>query len=390
MTHASLIMPTIEVRVLKPQPVMGRNEPCWCGSNKKWKHCHKDRDKQAPVPVFKHVHKMRERLMQGRCVHPLAGSDTCSGEPIRAHTVQRNGGLSAIAEAGHVISVLAAFQDLHKNSGVLTPRSVGVGSASTFTGFCNYHDTSMFRRVEVGTKELSVENCFLLSFRALAYELITKEAAIAALPLMRETDRGRPYDEQILAQEYLSALAVGHQLGLNDLERWKLDYDAVYVGQAFGRFNAYGVSFDRVLPVVACGAFTPEVDFNGRQLQKLGVGPAGHEAVTFNLTVFDGRSVAVLGWIGKQDGPASLFAGSYMKAVRASGANAVIKLVFEQLENTFMKPSWWSGLSPTEQSTILRHARSGTPSGGARTTAALLSEAPMFSAQVDKIASFIA
>ena len=93
------------------------------------------------------------------------------------------------------------------------------------------------------------------------------------------------------------------------LERWKRDYDALYVRQEFSQHDAYGVSFNEVLPVVACGAFTPEVYFNGRRLQKLGVGPAQYEATTFNLTVFDGRGVAVLGWMGKQDGPASLFAG---------------------------------------------------------------------------------
>ncbi|MCG9633118.1 SEC-C metal-binding domain-containing protein [Vibrio sp. Isolate30] len=28
---------------------LGRNEPCWCGSKKKYKRCHLGRDKQAPV-----------------------------------------------------------------------------------------------------------------------------------------------------------------------------------------------------------------------------------------------------------------------------------------------------------------------------------------------------
>jgi len=389
MTHASLTMPTLDVPFLKPQTVMGRNERCWCGSNRKWKHCHRDRDKQAPVPVSKHVHEMRERLMVGRCMHPAAVSGACGGGPIRAHTIQRNGGLSGIAEAGHVLSIVAAFEDLHKNNGVLVPRSVGVGSASTFSGFCNYHDTTMFRPVEVGARELSGENCFLLSFRALAYEFVMKEAAIGTLSLMRENDRGRPYEEQIAIQEHLNVMGVAYQLGLSDLMRWKLDYDAAYVGKEFQRHNAHAVSFDGVLPVVACGAFTPEVDFNGRQLQKLGVGPAGHEAVTFNLTVFDGRSVAVLGWMGNQEGPSGHFAASFVDAVRATGADAVIKLVFEQLDNTFMQPTWWSGLPHTDQSIILRHVQSGTPFGHERTKEALLGKGLTFPARVDAISSFV-
>jgi hypothetical protein len=161
--------------------------------------------------------------------------------------------------------MVTAFEDLHKNSGALIPRLVSVGSASTFTGFCNHHDTTMFRPVEVGAKELSLENCFQLSFRALAYELITKEAAFATAPLLRDNDRGRPYDEQVIIQEILNALMVGQQRGMNDLVRWKRDYDAIYLEQGFNQYNSYGVSFDTILPVVACGAFTPEVDFIRRR-----------------------------------------------------------------------------------------------------------------------------
>ncbi len=27
-------------------PELGRNEPCWCGSGKKYKHCHLERDER--------------------------------------------------------------------------------------------------------------------------------------------------------------------------------------------------------------------------------------------------------------------------------------------------------------------------------------------------------
>ncbi|MCL6472862.1 MAG: SEC-C domain-containing protein [Firmicutes bacterium] len=31
----------------KPIPEnLGRNQPCWCGSGKKYKHCHYDRDQK--------------------------------------------------------------------------------------------------------------------------------------------------------------------------------------------------------------------------------------------------------------------------------------------------------------------------------------------------------
>jgi hypothetical protein len=67
---------------------------------------------------------------------------------------------------------------MYKNGGKVIPRKMGVRTASTFFGFCSRHDTEMFRPVEYGHRGLTNENCFLLSFRALAYEVIMKRCAL--------------------------------------------------------------------------------------------------------------------------------------------------------------------------------------------------------------------
>ena len=33
-------MPVVEQRVLDDEHQVGRNDPCWCGSGKKYKKCH--------------------------------------------------------------------------------------------------------------------------------------------------------------------------------------------------------------------------------------------------------------------------------------------------------------------------------------------------------------
>jgi hypothetical protein len=388
MAHPSLEAPALMVSLLNPKRTMGRNERCWCGSNRKWKHCHRDREDQKPTPVFQHVHELREKLLEGRCVHPEAGSAVCSGEAISAHTIQRNGGLSAIAELGHVISVKSAFEDLHKNAGGFVPRKVGVRSASTFTGFCNRHDTTMFRPVEAGEKRLTSENCFLLSFRALAYELIIKQAAIESLPLMRDNDKGHPFEDQVAIQEWLNAIAAGYRLSLAELERWKHLYDAIYLSRDLSVHNSCAIAFDGVLPVVACGAFMPQFDFHGRHLQKLGVGTANHEQVTFNLTVFDGRSVAVLGWGGGKGGPAAEFASSFVAAAKVNGGDAAVRLALEHVENSYIKPSWWHGLPPALQSVAVNHIHSGTPFGPPRAPKQLVDNGQAFAFELDVVELF--
>lgn len=171
---------------LQPVRAMRVNDQCWCLSGKKWKRCHRNRDKQSPVPIGELFARQRAENDKGFCVHPEASDSACSQNVIRAHTVQRRGGLAAIAERGHVVSAKKGFEDMARNEGEIIPRKLGVKAASTFMGFCSYHDNQMFEPIENNPISLSIESAFLLSFRAISYEFIAKAAAIRIHELHRE------------------------------------------------------------------------------------------------------------------------------------------------------------------------------------------------------------
>ena len=44
-------LPVVEQRVVDDEHQVGRNDPCWCGSGKKFKKCHGPEgvDRQAPA-----------------------------------------------------------------------------------------------------------------------------------------------------------------------------------------------------------------------------------------------------------------------------------------------------------------------------------------------------
>jgi hypothetical protein len=334
-------------------------KPCWCLSGKKWKWCHKDRHAQKPVPLGQAVATLNSEFAKGYCSHPEAAPTTCSERIIRSHTVQRATGLEAIAENGHVISVKSAFRDLAKNEGRLLPREVGVRDASTFMGFCNKHDTAMFRAVEAGPVTLTQKTCFLLSFRTIAYELFQKRAVLRHIEIQRDLDKGRPFEHQCEIQEHLHAVREGMLRALADLERWKTAYDAAFSERRFDAFKFYGVAFSDILPVVGSGGFYPEFEFEGRPLQRLGRRGFSLESVTYNLTVVSGRSVAVLGWVGGEDGPAADFVRSFAGLLPGDMAEAAIRLGFEHLENLYMKPTWWRGLPDPARGTAIARMPSG-------------------------------
>lgn len=340
---------------------MDRNAPCWCLSGKKWKRCHKDRHLQTPPPIGQVFHNLHEEMQKGYCSYPDAGPHSCSDRIVRAHTIQRENGLSAIAENGHVISVSAAFENLPKTEGNLIPREVGIRGASTFMGFCNRHDTEMFRPAEAQGAQLTSEVCFLLSFRALAAEIFEKKATIRQMDIQRDMDKGQPFEVQSVIQQNLHSYHEGMLIVLRDLERWKSTYDNAYIDHTFASFQYLGIAFDGLLPVVRCGEFYPEVDFHGRILQKLGRNDLQCEHVTYNLTALNGRSIAVLGWTEGNHGPAAAFVRSFASIDNTSIADAAVRLAFEHIGNTYMKPSWWRALPKSAKEAAIARM----PSGGA-------------------------
>lgn len=320
--------------------------PCWCKSGRKWKFCHKDREKQSPLPFGEQLHKQAAHYRLGPCLHPEASPDSCSeATAIKSHTVQRRGGLTAVAEGGHVYSVKAGFFDIGKNDGLVTPKLVGTRDASTFPGFCNRHDTEMFRPVETSDAPLDEWNAFLLSYRAIAYELASKGASLASLSTRRDnTDRGAPFEKQVAIQTFLQNEFVQTTRGMADARRWKDAYDAAFLARDCGGFKFYCMSFEGPLPFVVAGAFMPEYDFGGKQLQHLGT-PTPAEHVAINVTLLGGRTVATFCW---SDGPLKAAAGlieSLAGIPDARKADAVLLLAIEHSENIYFRPSWWDNLS---------------------------------------------
>src|SRR4051812_18127584 len=107
---------------LRPQPKMRPNDRCWCNSGLKWKKCHENREAARPVHFGEAYSKSREEAAASYCSHPDAPIG-CGKRIIKAHAVQRGGGLAAIAEGGLVMSVTAGVGDFSRNDGELVPKS---------------------------------------------------------------------------------------------------------------------------------------------------------------------------------------------------------------------------------------------------------------------------
>ena|SRR2546422_4986942 len=124
-----------------------RNDPCWCGSGKKYKKCHLNRDAAQRANPFSAAEQLRKTFQKKQCLHPGA-PNTCKGRIVRAHTVRRKADLTAIARDGHVYQGRADMGTLMRTKGRVAARLIGVREASTFLGFCEKHDAETFAPLE--------------------------------------------------------------------------------------------------------------------------------------------------------------------------------------------------------------------------------------------------
>lgn len=159
-------------------PKIGRNDPCWCHSGKKYKKCHLKRDRQPKRQPWEVAAEMRQQFENNEyCTHALAGPSSCEGQIVRAHTIPRSAGLTAIAERGHVYGPDYDLMSLVKNGGKLLFRLTGINEASTFTGFCGFHDYTTFQPLENQRLTATAQQCFLMGYRAACRELFQKASA---------------------------------------------------------------------------------------------------------------------------------------------------------------------------------------------------------------------
>lgn len=175
---------------------LGRNDPCWCGSGKKYKKCHLDRSLQEKGNPWDAVTANKKAFHEKKCCAQDAGLGSCEGKIIKAHTVSRGPNLTKIARRGKVVRYSASPSELTKNGGKLTAAEIGIGDASVFYGFCAGHDRSLFSCIENDPFTGRPDQCLAVAYRTLSREFYGKDAASHLRETLRDADKGKLPDHK--------------------------------------------------------------------------------------------------------------------------------------------------------------------------------------------------
>jgi hypothetical protein len=326
---------------------------CWCGSGRKYRYCHSNRHRQNDIPSGLAGHRFLMYFKSGRCLHP--DRDSCSGPPVRSHSVQRAQSLSSISEAGHVLGFRVSFKALSAmaENGFYPPDKIGINQATTFMGFCQKHDATLFEPIEGQEVLPDSEQACLLAFRAMSRELITKENALRSLELVGEADKGRPVLDQVTIQDYKRLHQIGMEKGLEDLlfgyERLK---NAI-VNREFDTIAYLALVLDRPPEIMCSSVFQIDYDFEGNRLQDLVERDEPAEWVALNALSSGERGLVVFTWMNDFS-LAVRFIISLMN--QSDIPNCIVRLIFDYIENHAFSPSWWRGQSIIRKKTLCNRA----------------------------------
>lgn len=321
---------------------IGRNAPCWCGSQKKYKKCHLFRDKQEPLKHWEINKEFNSVNSRKKCSSPDSFHKHCAGNVIRAHTLPKTSSLKAIAENGHVLGLKMSFEVIRKNKGKPTLDKIGINHASTFNGFCKYHDDVIFAPLEKELFDATHKQCFLLAYRAFAREYYAKEGAQELSPLRLGVDKGKHLEAQLDIQMTNFLYELGTKAAIEDLKHQKHHFELALKSDDFSSTRAVVFTFSEAPPVMVCGCINPDFDFDGMPLQDL----MNFTKRTDNLSVtsyYDGnRGIIAFSWLENSDETCSKLMMSLLNKEQDQYVPLIIQYMFKNFENVFVSPIWWN------------------------------------------------
>lgn len=333
----------------------GRYEACWCQSGKIYKDCHLERHKHRKISEGeqrKQLSKIFDRKKYCSASFDIANCKL----PIKgAHTVQRGRVLSSMAKDGHVGTFYRNLNGFEQLKDIKT----GIKKeASIFYGFCEYHDTELFKDIELNEFTATPENCWASSYRAVCHEYYQKNAAKEAIVWQLENlDKGYGLSEQLIIQERLLLTKRDIFKGFEDISSIKNKYEQARIHGNHNLLSSYLIMLDKPLCLSVSASMSPYYNVSGAKIQNLGDPMYLFQHFALSTVTVNGCAAYVVSYLKEHD-----VIEKYLEDVFENGFGFVkswlTKCIFAYAENVFFNLDWWSNLAGDKKAAIYNIAMS--------------------------------
>ena len=314
---------------------IGRNAPCPCGSGKKFKKCcinkindEDDDEFSNPINLQENYKKLRNTSRIKQCLHP--DKDECSEKIIGAHSIQNNKILKKISDNGMV------YMPCPKADNPFLPMTeYGRKEATVFTGFCGYHDKTVFQPIEDNLFNKSVEQIFLYTYRCFAVEYHKKQEVVN---MQRNIFAKKP---SLLYMPKEDNPFGGMHMAISDFGPVKEQFDKALVDCNYDILTSVVWEFNQSINFAGTGFEAMSRDLKGNKIQDLLNPQILAEHVFVMVFPEDGKTYCIISWLKDNDDLFSEYYKQLKELNEQQKKNYINNLLPMISENIVINPKSW-------------------------------------------------
>lgn len=247
----------------------------------------------------------------------------CSKEIIRAHSVQENKLLSRIAVNGKVITKKKSYLPFDNTD------EMGKAVASTFTGFCKYHDNQLFMPIEDKPYVGSPLQKFLFAYRAFAY--------VAHKNLEQNKFMETLADNANIPNPniYLKCNVAKDTPFLNDL------FKECFLKENYSSLITYEITLDYEVSFCVSTSLTLVYDISGKKINN--VKDFNKPIHNLFLTIFpmDGKTIMLFSWFKYSNSVYKKWIYQLKSMNQDKMLNYLNQMIINETENFYISPKLW-------------------------------------------------
>ncbi len=314
----------------------GRNSLCPCGSGIKYKKCCliKEEDNQniSNQYVKKSVSLFQKTVKESRireCLHP--DKENCSEKIVKAHSIQNNKILKRISKDGIV------YMPKPKSDNpflIVTP--YGRNEATVFTGFCNYHDKTLFQPIEDNLFIKTTEQIFLYVYRCFAIEYHHKKEKVN---IENKLLKAKEMKSSVVAEIF-----TGYHLAFDDFELEKSIFDKAIINKQYDILTSVIWEFNQQINFTGSGFEAMDYDLKGNKIQSLSDRNNNMKHIFVTIFCENDKTYCIIAWLKENDNLFKNYKNQLNKLNEQQRKNYINNLLPMISENIAINPGSWDKL----------------------------------------------
>jgi len=305
-----------------------------------------ERAKNLKIKLNKVQGELRNKARISECFHHK--KEECQGEIKNAHSIQRNGRLSVIEGNVNGNQCLYSFTETELNPSTqkLELKPIGKAKASTFFGFCDYHDSTLFSPIENYMFDNSDKHCFLHSYRAFAHTQHKKIEQLKAFTSDAEFNEYQKFE--------LAARIEGTKIGIADGERVRRRLEQILDDEAYDELDYFTMVYDQLFPVACSASFTPK--FSPKSNRMLNYHPnvnAPFQLVFLTVLPDFEQTIIIMGCLPEHE-KSVLFIDEFASLSSYQQNKMLTSILIGIVENTFIAPALYEALGKEGKNQLLK------------------------------------